>query len=289
MCIIIMKAEFLERNRGLSREEKDGRLFKVFWEDLAKVFNSDNEDLLEFPGSSEDAARFESLGLSCEPTGYVATADILEDKFGSMRSEYMAINAKFMLSGNGDGFAIALEQSLNVHSSKFSNYCRGQPIIEFFYFALITYALLAAAAQYMPPAAASSSSTPGSTLEMLGGGARISSAARMKQQAALTAEAVAKVIPVSSPDTKVLEKRVLENTAELTETRAKIAKVDELAALKKNLEAKELEVAAKGNSATFLEKARLAHMRNKVVDMEDKAWGFDSALAEEAGVYDSGG
>jgi len=103
-----------------------------------------------------------------------------------------------------------------------------------------------------------------------------------QQQAAPTADAVAKVIPMSSPDTKVLEKRVLENTAELTETRLKIAKVDELAVLKKNLEAKELEVAAKGNSATFLEKARLAHMRNKVVDMEDKIWGFDSALAEEA-------
>ena len=134
----------------------------------------------------------------------------------------------------------------------------------------------------MPPAAASSSSTPGSTLGLLGGGAWNSSAARMKQQAAPTADAVAKVIPMSSPDTKVLEKRVLENTAELTETRLKIAKVDELAVLKKNLEAKELEVAAKGNSATFLEKARLAHMRNKVVDMEDKIWGFDSALAEEA-------
>jgi len=93
MRIINMRAEFLERNRGLSREEKDGRLFKVFWKDLAKLFNSDNEDLLEFPGPSEDVARFESIGLSCEPTGYVATADILEGKFGSMRSDYMAINA----------------------------------------------------------------------------------------------------------------------------------------------------------------------------------------------------
>ena len=75
------------------------------------------------------------------------------------------------MPGNGDGFAISLEQSLNVHSSKFSSYCRGQAIIEFFYFALITYALLAAAAQYMPPAAASSSSTLGGTLGLLGGGA----------------------------------------------------------------------------------------------------------------------
>lgn len=280
-----MQEEFVERNRGLSREEKDSRLFNMFWEDAAKLFNSTNKDLLEFPGSETEVFRFENLGLRTAPTGYVATADILEDKFNEMRSDYMAINVKFMTSGNGDG-PITLEESLTVCSSKFKDFCRGQPVIEFFYFALISFNILASAAQYMPPAASSSSSSPGSTMSRLGGD-KGSSAVRMKQQAAATAEAVAKVLPKTSPATKALEKRVLEGNAALTESRVKIAKTEELFALKKQLAAKELEVAAKGTSTCLRDNMLLAHMRSTVRKMEDESWGFKETLADEADAGDS--
>lgn len=280
-----MQGEFVERNRGLSREEKDSRLFNMFWEDAAKLFNSTNKDLLEFPGSETEVFRFENLGLRTAPTGYVATADILEDKFNEMRSDYMAINVKFMTSGNGDG-PITLEESLTVCSSKFKDFCRGQPVIEFFYFALISFNILASAAQYMPPAASSSSSSPGSTMSRLGGD-KGSSAVRMKQQAAATAEAVAKVLPKTSPATKALEKRVLEGNAALTESRVKIAKTEELFALKKQLAAKELEVAAKGTSTCLRDNRLLAHMRSTVRKMEDESWGFKETLADEADAGDS--
>ena len=280
-----MQGEFVERNRGLSREEKDSRLFNMFWEDAAKLFNSTNKDLLEFPGSETEVFRFENLGLRTAPTGYVATADILEDKFNEMRSDYMAINVKFMTSGNGDG-PITLEESLTVCSSKFKDFCRGQPVIEFFYFALISFNILASAAQYMPPAASSSSSSPGSTMSRLGGD-KGSSAVRMKQQAAATAEAVAKVLPKTSPATKALEKRVLEGNAALTESRVKIAKTEELFALKKQLAAKELEVAAKGMSTCLRDNMLLAHMRSTVRKMEDETWGFKETLADEADAGDS--
>ena len=82
-----MKGGFVELNQGLSREEKDTRLFNEFWEDAAKLFNSTDKDLLEFPGLEMEVYRFEILGLSTATTELVVTA----------------INVKSMTLGNGNG------------------------------------------------------------------------------------------------------------------------------------------------------------------------------------------
>jgi hypothetical protein len=96
--------------------------------------------------------------LNPEYSGYVATGEVLELKYKDLRKEHMAIQPNFRKSGQGDGWAgavdaqgnMAIEASVTVHSSKYYDFCRSKPFLWFFYDVLLVYNLLASACSFLP-------------------------------------------------------------------------------------------------------------------------------------------
>lgn len=148
----------------------------------------------------------------------------------------------FESSGNGDGGPGSSSVSKTVYSSVYADFCVGQPIQQFLYAALISKNLLASAGQAMDPEATSSSATPGTTTIIgfrgsTAEGLRAGSSSRGRDKrlimATEAARAAALVLqpPQDSPETKKVEKRKLVALANLAESKASTAKMEELALL----------------------------------------------------------
>jgi hypothetical protein len=181
--------------------------------------------------------------LNPEYSGYVATGEVLELKYKDLRKEHMAIQPNFRKSGQGDGWAgavdaqgnMAIEASMTVHSSKYYDFCRSKPFLWFFYDVLLVYNLLASACSFLPAQAASSSTNPGQLCAGMvrggvgGGGGLSGSAKKRAQDAASFAKAIASELtsadPVVSEEERRLETRRLEAATAGTEARAASAAI----------------------------------------------------------------
>ena len=91
MCLIFLREDFLVRDRGLSRTEKDAKAYNWFWLKCAKAFNNPTAFGVSLHGNAADVERFATFGLDAKWSGYTATADNLEAKFKEMRGGYMAL------------------------------------------------------------------------------------------------------------------------------------------------------------------------------------------------------
>ena len=158
--IIKLKAAFLDRDIKLTREQLDANQKKPFWALLAMEFMSNDADLDVMIGDSQ---YWSNLGLSSRHSGFVITPAKAEQVFKDLRSEHMKTQAKFRVSGGGDGGPVAEHTSVVEFSSNFRDFTVGYPVNEYFYEVLITHHLLESAATDLPPNAASSSSSPGSS------------------------------------------------------------------------------------------------------------------------------
>ena len=160
-AIISLKAEFLARDIKLTREQLDAKQKKNYWVALANKFMSSDADLDVMIGDSQ---YWSNLGLSSRHSGFVLTAVKAEQVFKDLRSEHIKTQAKFCVSGGGDGGPVEEHTSVVEFSSNFRDFTIGYPVNEYFYEVLITHQLLESAATDLPPNAASSSCSPGSSV-----------------------------------------------------------------------------------------------------------------------------
>ena len=158
--LVLAKDDFINRNRKPSREQLDAGHRKLFWDDAAELFNGKNRDLEKFEG---DAEKWRTMGLSCQPSGYLATAEKLEAVFKELRKDHMTAQKGFRQSGNGEGGPVDVEDSLTIHSAFFKDFVNTKPVDEYFYEILLAHGLLESAATDMPAGSTSSSTELGTT------------------------------------------------------------------------------------------------------------------------------
>ena len=93
------RAQFVARDRKLTRAELDAGARHACWEDVCKTFNSQQE--FAILASQEAADKFASFGSRCLPTSYVLERDKAMKEFGSLRTQLTKCLVNFRRSGMG--------------------------------------------------------------------------------------------------------------------------------------------------------------------------------------------
>ena len=66
MCLIFLREDYLVRDRGLSRTEKDAKAYNWFWLKCAKAFNDPTAFGVSLHGNAADVERFATFGLDAK-------------------------------------------------------------------------------------------------------------------------------------------------------------------------------------------------------------------------------
>jgi len=119
--IVANKAEFLERDRDITRQELDGKEHGWFWKQLAVRWNNVGIEDQRLLTVSADDVDFSGTNINAERRGLEVDAKYIRGKFSDVRRDIMLALANHSQSGGGDGRPLTAEEQRDqtkVYSSR---------------------------------------------------------------------------------------------------------------------------------------------------------------------------
>jgi len=147
---LMLKTDYLDRDKTLSRLEIDAKQQNWFWEKLAIAFNEDEDPELTKNMFAMDSGVPEKVRrlVPERPDGLIVSASMLKDKHTKLRTVIQKAMNKFQVTGNGDNADTDLGDQ--VHSNDLSSYFPNNAAVYYFYLVLQRYQLLESFSIVMP-------------------------------------------------------------------------------------------------------------------------------------------
>jgi len=148
---LMLKTDYLDRDKTLSRLEIDAKGQNWFWNKLAETFNTDdNPDFDEnmFVDDMTISDQVRNL-IPGRPDGLIASASMLKEKHRDLRTVIQKAMNKFQDTGNGDNADTDLADG-QVRSNDLSSYFSNNPAIYYVFLVLKKFSLLESFKVIMP-------------------------------------------------------------------------------------------------------------------------------------------